>query len=312
MHIVKSRLRIPAQRGIVYGPLGSWKTSTLAHIPRMLWDDWHGSTNTLAVQPDAAWDPATMDGRPKHWGDLLDHLADVRKLRGDYDGLITDGLDDVEREILIPEALRRSGKTALSEDFGRPGELLLQLHKELKSAYEELWRAGFNLWFTCHDQKIEMVNPQGANYLSIDLALYYVSGKVGKTNCPVVWRDWADHVIYLTTMGQRVIKGDKDKVGKAVGDASQHVAYLRREPWLDSAKERRLDSLDSPLLIESPGELWRAVDGAWKRSFNPAELRAEALELGGKKEGVDVEVLAAALAKMNDPDQIREIISGLK
>lgn len=309
--IIRSKLRVPPQRGIVYGPLGSWKTSTLAQIPRSLWLDFHGSTSTLAVQPDAMWDPQTMEGKPLNWGDLLDTIAELKKYKGEFDCIITDGLDDIERQILIPEILspHRSNKKALSEDFGRPGEMLSDLHRELIRAYEELWRLGFSLWFTCHDQKIEAVNPQGANFLAVDMALYYVSGKTAKVNCSVLWRDWADHVIYLTTTGQRVVKGEKDKIGRAVGDASQHVAYLRREPWLDSAKERRLDSLDSPLHIDSPKQLWQNIDGAWKRSFDPVALRAEAVRLAEGK--TDVEKLRAHVEAINNPDDIREVISYL-
>ncbi len=312
MNISKSHLRVPPLRGIFYGPLGSWKTSTLARIPRALWLDFHGSTSTLALQPDCAWDPKTMIGRPSNWGELLDTLLELPKYRADYDCIVVDGLDDIERQILIPEALRRSGQASLEEAYGKPGNMLLMLHKELQLAFEALHSAGFSLWFTCHDQKVESVNPLGANFLAIDLALYYVSGKVSKVNCPVVWRDWVDFCVYLTTEGRRVVKGEKDKVGKAVGDADQHVAYFRGEPWLDSVKGRRLDDLPSPMPIDSPSVLWRAIEGAWRKSFDAPALRADAMMLGSKKTGINMEKLRESVDAMNDPDELREVIQRLK
>jgi len=273
--------RIPGVRAIWYGSPGSWKTSTLAHADRALWLDFHGSTSVLSVQPAVAWDPAVLGARPPLYVDLVDTLRALVPLKADYDTVIIDGLDDIERLYLVPEALRLSDKKSLSDDFWSPARVLLQLHRAILLEFEKVWQAGFNVHFTCHDQLLERKNPDGFDFQAIDLALFYLSGKVGNANCPAVWRDWVDWCIYLTTSGRIVKRGEKDKIGKAVGDPDKHVAYFAGEAWLDSAKGRRLEELRSPMTLESSAQLWSTVMECWRRAyaFDPEELRTEAMRL---------------------------------
>jgi len=320
MKIVAPRFRKPPMRMLVFGPVGSWKTSTLAQVPNLLWIDLHGSTSVLNPAPALAFDPEVADSRPATYSDFRDMLQAIcREHKGEFDGVATDGLDDLEQLYLIPEALRRCGAKTLNEDFWAPARMLLQVHKELWGDYERLWQAGFALYFTAHDQNLERVNPDGLNYLVKDIALFYQPGKTGGVNCPAVWRDQMDHVLYLTTEGQAIRRlNEKDKIARAVGDPTKHVAYLRSEGWLDSVKTRRLEELKSPLTVDSPEQLWQTVSETWDRGFcaDPEKLRAiasariEAMIAGGKTKNPDKarEMLAAA----QDVPALQALIQKLK
>lgn len=283
LNISPARPRQPPLRAIWYGSPGSWKTSTLAHAEKALWLDFHGSTSVLSVQPDCAWDPTLLGARPPLFIDLIDTLRAIAQpaIRARFDTIIFDGLDDIERLYLVPEALRRTGKAALSDDFWGPSRVLMQVHRDLMNEVEKLWQAGYNLHFTCHDQLLERKNPEGFDFQAVDLALFYLSGKVGNVNCPALWRDWVDWCIYLTTTGRSVKRSDKEKVGKAIGDPDKHVAYFAGEAWLDSVKGRRLEELTSPLSIDSSSTLWHTVMDCWRRAFlfDVEELRAEATRM---------------------------------
>ncbi len=306
-------------RFLVFGPVGSWKTSTLAQIPNLLWIDLHGSTSVLNPAPAMAFDPEVAGTRPTTYGDYREMLRAIREeCKGQFDGIATDGLDDLEQLYLIPEALRRTDAATLSDNFWAPARMLHTLHKEIWGDYERLWQAGFALYFTAHDQNLERVNPDGLNYIVKDLALFYQPGKTGSVNCPAVWRDQMDHVLFLTTEGQAIKKGEKDKIAKAVGDPTKHVAYLRSEGWLDSVKTRRLEELKSPLAIDSPEHLWNTISETWERGFcvDSEKLRAiasariEALITSGKTKNPEKarEMLAAA----QDVPSLHALISKLK
>ncbi len=303
MKIVAPRFRKPPMRALVFGPVGSWKTSTLAQVPGLLWIDLHGSTSVLNPAPACAFDPEVAGARPATYGDFRDMLRAIREEhRGEFEGVATDGLDDLEQLYLIPEALRRTQAKSLSDDFWAPARVLHSLHKEIWGDYERLWQAGFALYFTAHDCNIERVNPDGLNYLVKDLSLFYQPGKTGNVNCPAVWRDQMDHVLYLTTEGQSIKKAEKDKIAKAVGDPTKHVAYLRSEGWLDSVKTRRLEELKSPLSIDSPEQLWQTVSETWERGFcvDPDKLRGIA--------SARIESLIAS-GKTKNPEKAREMLA---
>ena len=120
LQIVKGGVRRPQMSCILFGPPGTWKTSTLACAQRALWLDFHGSTKTMGERPDCAWDPETGEGRPGSYPDLVDMIRDIaadKKLRAEHDWLILDGLDDVEQEFLLPEALRRADARCISASW---------------------------------------------------------------------------------------------------------------------------------------------------------------------------------------------------
>ncbi len=282
LNISRAKDRTPPLRAILFGEVGMWKTSTAAHVPRALWIDLHGSTATLARQPDCAFDPLSAD-RPETFPEFIDLLRDVSRYRGEFDAIVTDGLDDIDRLYIRPEALRRSKCEALGDNYGKPYDHVVTLHNEVVAAYESLYHAGFNLIFTAHTQNVERVNTEGANFMVTDIDVTYQSGKVGKWDCPSIWRDWVDIVAYLTTEGRRVSAAKGEKIAKATGDLDQHVAYIRCESWLE-AKGRRLDTLASPLPIASPEECWRALSSGWADSFASLEtLKAQARALGATK-----------------------------
>ena len=123
LQIVKGGVRRPQMSCILFGPPGTWKTSTLACAQRALWLDFHGSTKTMGERPDCAWDPETGEGRPGNYPDLVDLIRDIaadKKLRAEHDWLMLDGLDDVEQEFLLPEALRRADAKALGLELLPP------------------------------------------------------------------------------------------------------------------------------------------------------------------------------------------------
>jgi len=305
--ISRAKDRTPPLRCILFGEVGMWKTSTAAHVPRALWVDLHGSTATLARQPDCAFDPLTGE-RPDNYPAFIDLLRDISRYRNEFDAVIVDGLDDIDRLYVRPEALRRAKADALGDNYGKPYDHVVVLHAEVIAAFEALYHAGFNLIFTAHTQNVERVNAEGANYMVTDIDVTYQSGKVGKWDCPSMWRDWVDVCAYLTTEGRRVTAAKGDKIAKATGDLDQHVAYLRCESWLE-AKGRRLDTLASPLPIASPEELWRAISNGWADSFASLDtLRAQVHALGAVKlsadkldnfkTAVDTETTVAGLRKI--------------
>jgi hypothetical protein len=286
LQIVKGGARRPQMSCILFGPPGTWKTSTLACAQRALWLDFHGSTKTMGERPDCAWDPETGEGRPGNYVDLVDMVRDLaanKKLRAEHDWLILDGLDDVEQEFLLPEALRRADAKSLGENFFKPCDFLLAVHLEFRRELELLVRQGWNVGMTCHAQNIERVNADGVNCLVCDLKVMYVSGKLGKWDAAPIWRDWVDHCVYLDMEGGKYAKLDaKDKIAHATGTyGSGRVAYLRGEPWLE-AKVRRLESVPSPMKCSSPDELWAVLWSKWSESFDSGALerkRAEVLAL---------------------------------
>lgn len=276
LQVVKAKPRTPPLRCILFGPVGSWKTSTYAHAQKALWIDLHGSTAVLTTQPDCAFEPLKGD-RPENFPAYIDMLRDVSQMRGEYDSVITDGLDDVYRHYIIPEALRMTKCSTLGENYGKPMDAVVSLTHQVVAAYEALYSNGFNVLFTAHDQLIERINPEGVNFMVTELDAPYQAGKVGKWDCPSLWRDWVDVCAYLTVEGRSVVKREGDKLAKATGDAdARHVAYLRIEAWLDSAKGRRLERVKSPLSIGSPRDLWEAIYGGWRNSFDPSALKTEA------------------------------------
>lgn len=307
LNISRAKDRTPPLRAILFGEVGMWKTSTAAHVPRALWIDLHGSTATLARQPDCAFDPLSAD-RPETFPEFIDLLRDVSRYRSEFDAIVTDGLDDIDRLYIRPEALRRSKCEALGDNYGKPYDHVVTLHNEVVAAYEALYHAGYNLIFTAHTQNVERVNAEGANFMVTDIDVTYQSGKVGKWDCPSIWRDWVDIVAYLTTEGRRVSAAKGEKIAKATGDLDQHVAYIRCESWLE-AKGRRLDTLASPLPIASPEECWRALSSGWADSFASIDtLKAQARALGATKipadkldkfhQSVDTETTVAGLRKI--------------
>lgn len=280
VQIFRRQERVPPLRVILFGPPGTWKTSTLGCAKRALWLDFHGSTATFRERPDALWNPETGENKPVGYPDLVDAIRAVagdKKLRHDFDWLMFEGLDDVEEQYLIPEALRLADAKALGDQYGKPHDHLLRVHHEFKHELEALTRAGWNMGFSCHAQNIERVNADGANSLVCDMKLTYVAGKLGKWDAPSIWRDWADHCVYLDMEGGKYVKSDKDKIAKGAGSfGTSRLAYLRGEPWLE-AKTRRLDGTKSPMTVASPEDLWELLEGKWRSSFAAPDPTLEAL-----------------------------------
>jgi hypothetical protein len=282
IQIFRRQERVPPLRIIVFGGPGTWKTSTLGCAKRALWLDFHGSTATFRERPDALWDPETGAGKPSGYPDLVDALRAVasdKRLRAEFDWLIFDGLDDIEEQYLIPEALRSADAKSLDENYFKPCNHLLRVHQEFRLELEALSRAGWNLGFTCHAQNIERVNADGANTLVCDMKLTYISGKLGKWDISPIWRDWVDHCVYLDMEGGKFAKLDKEKLAKGSGSyGTGRAAYLRGEPWLE-AKVRRLDGVKSPQIVASPDELWSLLEGQWRASFAAPDPALEALRI---------------------------------
>ena len=138
INIVKGGARRPQMSCILFGPPGTWKTSTLACAQRALWLDFHGSTKTMGERPDCAWDPETGEGRPGSYPDLVDVIRDIaadKKLRADHDWLILDGLDDDKRAVF----------TLYAFEGLRGPEIAERLAMNLNTVYARLRvaRAGF-------------------------------------------------------------------------------------------------------------------------------------------------------------------------
>ena len=316
VNIVKRAVRTPPARIILFGPPGTWKTSTLGCAPRALWGDFHGSTATFGERPDSLWNPETGAHKPVGYPDLIDVIRDVAAdtaLRRDFDWLMFDGLDDIEEQYLIPEALRRAEAKTLDENFFKPCNHLLAVHQEFKHELEALTRAGWSLGLTCHAQNIERVNADGANTLVCDMKLTYISGKLGKWDLSPIWRDWADHCVYLDMEGGKFGKTEKgDKLAKGSGSyTGGRIAYLRGEPWLE-AKVRRLDGVPSPQSIKSPDELWALIYGKWAESFDSGALERRRAEVMALAESVAASIKApeklfAAIASAKSTDALTKI-----
>lgn len=310
--------RQPPLRIILFGPVGTWKTSTLGCAPRSLWGDFHGSTATFTERPDALWDPETGAGRPVGYPDLVDTIRAVaadKKLRQRFDWLMLDGLDDIEEQYLIPEALRRAEATSLDANYFKPCNHLVAVHLEFRMELEAMTRAGWSLGFTCHAQNIERVNADGANSLVCDMKVTHVAGKLGKWDLAPIWRDWVDHCVYLDVEGGKYAVVGKEKIAKGSGTyGSGRVAYFRGEPWLE-AKARRLDGLKSPQTVQSPEELWALLYGRWAESFDSGALerrRADVAALAERAAVKSPEKLQAAIAAARSIAELEKIAAALK
>ena len=121
VQIVKRAVRTPPARIILFGPPGTWKTGTLGCAPGAV------GTSTEAPRRSASGPTASgilETGAPtRRYPDLIDVIRDVAAdtaLRRDFDWLMFDGLDDIEEQYLIPEALRRAEAKTLDENFFKP------------------------------------------------------------------------------------------------------------------------------------------------------------------------------------------------
>lgn len=285
--------------------------------------------------PARAWNPFRPE-RPENFADFMDVQAQLAKdsksiqerlgaSGDDRTWLLYDGLDDIDRLFIRPEALRSHPKCkSLSDEFNKPYDTVLDLHQKVLQSFETLYYLGYNIGLTCHVQNVERVSSEGHNYMVTDLDVSYVAGKTGKWDCPSIWRDWVDGVVYLTTESRRVVKGEKDRIGKAsdvkaaqdaraAGQEESHLAYLRPTSWLE-AKCGRLERLPSPMRFSSPQELWSALHDGWRESFASLEdLRAQALKLGEEKvPAKNLDIFRQAVADAPDSDAVLEIIRTLQ
>jgi hypothetical protein len=134
VQILEEEAWVPPLVVILFGPPGSWKTSTLGCAEGAVWGDFHGSTKTFQRKPRRLWDPVTGAHKPSGYPDLVDVVRDVaadKKLLaslGPRPWLMLDGLDDIEEQYLIPEALRRADAKTLDENFFKPCNHLLAVH----------------------------------------------------------------------------------------------------------------------------------------------------------------------------------------
>ncbi len=327
--IDESQGAAPPLRLILCGEVGMWKSSTLALAPRALWLDFHGGLARVRTKwPARAWNPFRPE-RPENFADFMDAQAQLAKdaaaRRQRSDWLLYDGLDYIDRLFIRPEALRCHPKCkSLSDEFNKPYDTVLDLHQKVLQSFETLYYAGFSLGFTCHTQNIERVSSEGHNYMVTDLDVSYVAGKTGKWDCPSIWRDWVDGVVYLTTESRRVVKGEKDRTGKAqdvksaqearaAGAEETHLAYLRPTSWLE-AKCGRMERLPSPMRFSSPQDLWSALHDGWRDSFASLDdLRAQALRLGEEKvPAKNLEMFRQAVADAPDSDAVLQILRSLQ
>ena len=323
VQILEEEAWVPPLVVILFGPPGSWKTSTLGCAESAVWGDYHGSTKTFQRKPRRLWDPVTGAHKPASYPDLIDMVRDLaadKKLLaslGPRPWFMQDGIDDIEQQYLIPEALRRADAKTLDENFFKPCNHLLAVHQEFRHELEALTRAGWSLGFTCHAQNIERVNADGLNTLVCDMKLTYVSGKLGKWDIAPLWRDWADHCVYLDQEGGKFSKLDKEKIAKGSGSyTGGRLAYLRGEPWLE-AKVRRLDSVSSPQSIKSPDELWALLYSRWAESFDPGALdrrREEVMALAQANAAAfkAPEKLFAAVAAAKSMGDLNKIAAQIK
>lgn len=312
VQILEEEAWTPPLTIIIFGPPGSWKTSTLGCAERALWADFHGSTKTFQRRPRSLWNPTTGANKPVGYPDLVDVIRAVagdKKLLaagGPRPWLMFDGLDDIEEQYLIPEALRRAEASTLDENYFKPCNHLVAVHQEFKHELEALTRAGWSLGFTCHAQNIERVNADGANTLICDMKLTYISGKLGKWDISPMWRDWVDHCVYIDLEGGKYGKIDKEKLAKGSGSyTGGRMAYLRGEPWLE-AKVRRLDGVASPQSIKSPEELWALLYGKWAESFDAGALERRRAEVMALAETY------AKTAELKAPEKLFAAVAGAK
>lgn len=323
VQILEEEAWVPPLVVILFGPPGSWKTSTLGCAAGAVWGDFHGSTKTFQRKPRRLWDPVTGANKPVGYPDLVDVVRDLAADRkaatalGPRPWLMLDGLDDIEEQYLIPEALRRADAKTLDENFFKPCNHLLAVHQEFRHELEALTRAGWSLGFTCHAQNIERVNADGVNTLVCDLKLTYISGKLGKWDIAPLWRDWSDHCVYLDQEGGKFSKLDKERIAKGSGSyTGGRLAYLRGEPWLE-AKVRRLDNVPSPQSIKSPAELWALLCDQWAESFDTGALerrREEVMALAQANAAAfkAPEKLFAAVAAAKSVSELNKIAAQIK
>lgn len=323
VQILEEEAWVPPLTVIIFGPPGSWKTSTLGCAEGAVWGDFHGSTKTFQRKPRRLWDPVTGANKPVGYPDLVDVVRDLAADRkaatalGPRPWLMLDGLDDIEEQYLIPEALRRADAKTLDENFFKPCNHLLAVHQEFRHELEALQRVGWSLGMTCHAQNIERVNADGVNTLVCDMKLTYVSGKLGKWDIAPLWRDWADHCVYLDMEGGKFAKLDKEKIAKGTGSyTGGRTAYLRGEPWLE-AKVRRLDGVPSPQSLKSPEELWALIYTRWAESYDAGALdrrREEVMTLAQANAAAfkAPEKLFAAIAGAKSLDALAKIAAQIK
>ena len=174
-----------------------------------------------------------------------------------------DGLDDIEEQYLIPEALRRADAKTLDENFFKPCNHLLAVHQEFRHELEALTRAGWSLGFTCRAEHRarERRRAQHAGLRHEAHVRQRQARQVGhQRRCGETGLTTAS--IWTWRAGSSASSTRRKSPGRQAATPAGVSPTCVGEPWLE-AKVRRLDSVSSPQSIKSPDELWALLYSRW-------------------------------------------------
>lgn len=275
-NVSRGRVRSPLSV-LLYGVEGVGKSSWGADAPAPIFLDLEDGTEEL----DVARFP-----RPESWSDVLAALDALAREQHQYQTVVIDTLDALER--LIQREVCRSGGKQSIEDFGYGKGYVAasELAAVFVQRLEALRRKGMHVVCLAHAQIRAFSDPAGDSYDKYRIK--------GHDKFVALFKEWAKAVLFAN---YRVYTVSKDGKTKALGDGARVVYTEPRPAW--EAKNRyglptelplnwhefersarageealpRLVATVEELLARAPAELAERGRGALERSGqDPAKL----------------------------------------
>ena len=219
-----------AARVGIYGPEGIGKSTLAAAFPAPVFLDTEGGTSHL----DVARFP-----RPKNWADVLAALNHLLTSAHDFQSLIIDSADWLEK-LLAEEICRRANKEGL-EDFGygKGWQYMAEEFIRLLAQLDRLRDRGLNVVLIGHSTIRKFEAPDAAgSYDRYEL-------KLGK-QIAALTKEWVDALLFVNYYTKLT---EKDGKQKAVGGRERLIYTTHTAAW--DAKNRYALEEKLPCVIAS-------------------------------------------------------------
>ena len=194
-----------ADRGMVYGPEKSGKSTFLSAIKGAVWLCQDGGTAQLDVR---RW-PDT----PKTWEDALQALDDMWIERNDHGitAVVVDPLNWLETNLLIPYAEKHCDSKNKFAKF----DIMATQWRLFRTKLERFWEAGIHVWLIAHSKLKEHNDSEGENFSRVGLDM--------QGSGAGMFLQWVDAILYVKKDHYAVaVAGGKGKM-KAGGSGASYI-----------------------------------------------------------------------------------------